>query len=78
MLNFTLPPLESVADLARSINESIIPDEVVQEVVNNANASRLIAEQALETAQNARYQCMQRLVIAHKLQTVQVIPWVQQ
>ena len=55
VLNLPLPSLEYATDLARQINESIVPDDVVQEILANATSSRMAAEQALETALNARY-----------------------
>ena len=54
VLNVSLPSLESIVDIARQINESIIPDEIVQDIMDNAAVARTIAEQALATAQNAR------------------------
>lgn len=57
VLDITLPSLESVMELAAQLNESILPDELVEEIVANATASRVLAEQILSTAENARY-CM--------------------
>ena len=54
VLNMSLPPLASAEDLARQINRSIIPDDIVQDIVDNATASRMIAEEALAMAQAAR------------------------
>ena len=55
VLNTSLPSIESVMELAKQINESIIPEDDVQEIIDNATNSRVIAEQALETAEMARY-----------------------
>ncbi len=55
VLDSSLPSLESVMELAMQINESVISDDLVQEIMENATSSRIIAEQALETAKRARY-----------------------
>lgn len=55
ILENSLPSLEVVNELARKINDSIVPDELVQDILENATNSRIIAEMALETAEMARY-----------------------
>ena len=54
VFNFTLPSLEYVEQLASSINASILSDEQVAEILANATASNLAAQQALVLARNAR------------------------
>ena len=54
IFNASLPSLEYVQELARSINSSILPDEQVQGIVANATESYEIAQQILELARNAR------------------------
>ena len=55
VLNFTLPSLDYVEQLASSINASILSDEQVAEILANATASNLAAQQALVLARNARW-----------------------
>lgn len=55
VLNISLPSLESAVVLATQTNESIIPEEILQDILDNATASRTTAEQALAAARNARY-----------------------
>jgi len=55
VLNISVPSLEYAVTLASQINDSIVPDDVVQEILNNATSSRMAAEQAVATALNARY-----------------------
>lgn len=55
ILENSFPSLEVVNELARKINDSIVPDELVQDILENATNSRIIAEMALETAEMARY-----------------------
>ena len=54
ILSISLPPLSYVQELAKNINDSIVPDTQVQEIVANATASYETAQQALELARNAR------------------------
>ena len=54
VLSISLPPLSYVQELAKNINDSIVPDTQVQEIVANATASYETAQQALELARNAR------------------------
>ena len=55
VLNIPVPSLDYAVTLASQINDSIVPDDVVQEILNNATSSRMAAEQAVATALNARY-----------------------
>ena len=54
IVSISLPPLSYVEELARNINDSIVPDTQVQEILANATASHEAAQQALELARNAR------------------------
>ena len=62
LLSSSLPSVEYVQDLATQINNTILPEDVVEEIVGNATASRQAAESALATAQNARYTSIQRAI----------------
>lgn len=57
IVSISLPPLSYVEELARNINDSIVPDTQVQEILANATASHEAAQQALELAHNARLVC---------------------
>ena len=54
VLNISLPSLESAVELARQINESIIPEEILQDILANATAGRTTADLAWAAARNAR------------------------
>ena len=55
VLNISVPSLDYAVTLASQINNSIVPDDVVQEILNNATSIRMVAEQAVATALNARH-----------------------
>ncbi len=57
VINISLPSVESVTELARQINESVISDDLIQGILENATNSRIIAQMALNTAETARL-CM--------------------
>ena len=47
--------IEEAEALARQINETILPPEVVKEIVQNATVLKQVANQTLEAAMEARY-----------------------
>lgn len=53
--SISLPPLEDATMLADRIVSSIVPDELVADILRDVQASRAAAEQALQLAGNARY-----------------------
>ena len=67
IVSISLPPLSYVEELAKGINDSIVPDTQVQEILANATASHEAAQQALELARNAR------LVLMHCSSSVTII-----
>lgn len=50
-INFSIEEAEA---LARQINETILPPDVVREIVQNATIVKQVANQTLETALEAR------------------------
>lgn len=50
-INFSIEEAEA---LARQINETILPPDVVREIVRNATIVKQVANQTLETALEAR------------------------
>lgn len=52
--SISLPPLEDATMLADRIVRSIVPDELVADILRDVQASRETAEQALQLAENAR------------------------
>ena len=54
VLDITIPSLEYAAMLASQIEENALPQDVIDEIVQNATESRAEAERALNTIRNAR------------------------
>ena len=52
-LGITDLPEERAAQLAEAINATILPDGLVEQIVQNASAGLTIAQATLTTAQNA-------------------------